>query len=298
MSEPFVARPPGDAAQVRAVAEAAARHWGLPRPELLRSGMNALFAAGDEVVLRVGRPSVDASAAAWLTGWLAERGLRVPRMAHHEVFAADGLSVLAQVREHPVGEVDWREVGAMVARVHALGDGEVAEVRAHYPTPWCSSFPWWDFDAMLADVGPDLDPAARAGIDRALAARDWRDRVDHVVLCHGDVHPGNVLPTAAGVVLLDWDLVCLGPAAWDHGPLLDWTARWGGAPGLYDAFAEGYGRSMRGDPVAEALAELRLVAATLMRVRAGRSDPAAALEAERRLRYWRGDPDAPTWTAA
>lgn len=298
MSEPFVARPPGELAEVRVVAAAAARHWGLPEPELIRSGMNALFTAGAEVVLRVGRPSVDASAAVWLMGRLAARGLRVPRMARDDVFVQAGLSVLAQVREHVVGEVDWAEIGAMVAQVHACSDEEVAEVRAHYPTPWCSSFPWWDFDAMLADVGPDLDPAARAGIDRALLARDWRDRVDRVVLCHGDVHPGNVLPTAAGPVLLDWDLVCLGPPAWDHGPLLNWAERWGGEPGMYDAFARGYGRSMRGDPVTESLADLRLVAATLMRVRAGRTDPVAAAEAERRLRFWRGDPDAPVWTAA
>jgi hypothetical protein len=41
---------------------------------------------------------------------------------------------------------------------------------------------------------------------------------------------------------------------------------------------------MLGDPVAEAIAELRLVAATLMRVRAALSDPSARDEAERRNR--------------
>ena len=54
---------------------------------------------------------------------------------------------------------------------------------------------------------------------------------------------------------------------------------------------------MRGDPVAEAIAELRLVAATLMRVRAPQSNPSAYDEAELRLRYWRGEPDAPQWHA-
>ncbi len=101
-----------------------------------------------------------------------------------------------------------------------------------------------------------------------------------------------------GLLLLDWDLLCIGPAAWDHGPLMTWTERWGGEPGTYEAFAAGYGRSMRGDPVAEALAELRLVAATLMRLSAGRRQPGAAAEAEVRLRWWRGDPDAPAWQAA
>ena len=79
-----------------------------------------------------------------------------------------------------------------------------------------------------------------------------------------------MLATATGPVLLDWDLLCRGPAAWDHGPLMSWTERWGGEPGIYERFAEGYGASLRGDPLGEAVEELRLVAATLMRVRAGR----------------------------
>jgi hypothetical protein len=78
---------------------------------------------------------------------------------------------------------------------------------------------------------------------------------------------------------------------------MTWTERWGGQVGIYESFAEGYGRSFRNDELGEAIAELRLVAATLMRVRAGRTNPAAAAEAELRLRYWRGDGDAPQWHA-
>ena len=141
---------------------------------------------------------------------------------------------------------------------------------------------------------PRRSHALRASVERwyplILATRD-----EPGVVCHGDVHPGNVLPTADGPVLLDWDLLCRGPAAWDHGPLMTWTERWGGEPGIYERFAEGYGTSLRADPLGEAVAELRLVAATLMRVRAGAADPLAAAEAQRRLRWWRGDPDAPTW---
>ncbi len=76
---------------------------------------------------------------------------------------------------------------------------------------------------------------------------------------------------------------------------MTWTQRWGGDPGIYESFAEGCGISLRDDPLAEALAELRLVAATLMRVRAARQSPAVAAEAELRLRYWRGEADAPQW---
>jgi hypothetical protein len=100
-----------------------------------------------------------------------------------------------------------------------------------------------------------------------------------------------------GPVLIDWDLLCEAPRGWDHGPLMTWHERWGGAAGEYDAFADGYGESLRDDPAAGAFAELRLVAATLMRVKAARTDPSARAEVDRRLRYWRGDLDAPSWTA-
>ena len=125
--------------------------------------------------------------------------------------------------------------------------------------------------------------------------RDWSTGVARVV-CHGDVHPGNVIMTADGPVLLDWDLLCLGPRGWDHGMLLR-LPRWGWPASWYDDFAAGYGASLAADPVAVAVAEMRLVAATLMRLRAGRADPQAMPEAQRRLSFWRGDRDAPTFTA-
>lgn len=293
---PFVIEPPGDLAVVERLARRAAEAWSLPDPALLRVGMNALFTAGDEVVVRIGRPTADPVAAMWLAGQLTSHGVTVPRFVRDEPVVDGPLAAYAVAREHSVGPVDWAAVGAMVRRVHDLDPDVVA---AHHPAPRCWTFPWWDFDTLLADVAPLLDDAARTGVEQALARHaGWQQWVTHPVLLHGDVHPGNVVQAADGPVLLDWDLVCTGPVAWDHGPLMTWTERWGGEPGIYERFAEGYGISLRGDPVAEAVAELRLVAATLMRVRAGRADPAAAEEAERRLQWWRGDPDAPAWRAA
>ncbi len=135
-----------------------------------------------------------------------------------------------------------------------------------------------------------------SAIERNLPVLNDQRGVDTVV-CHGDVHPGNVIQSEQGPVLLDWDLACRGPAAWDHAPLMTWTDRWGGEAAVYERFAEGYGSSIRGDRLAEAIAELRLVAATLMRVRAGRTNAAAASEARSRLRFWRGERDAPQWNA-
>lgn len=293
---PFVVEPAGDPALAAEAAAAAAHRWRLPDPVLIRSGMNALFAAGDDVVLRVGRPTAEPRAAVWLAAELARHGIRVPRHTRPDPYVHPPFAVFAVVRERSVGPVDWRGVGEMVARLHRI---DPRLVVGHHPAPPCSSFPWWDFDRLLDDVGDLLDRPARRGIEAALHRhRGWASRGERIVLCHGDVHPGNVIQTADGPALLDWDLLCVGPIGWDHGPLMTWTERWGGEPGIYDAFAAGYGRSLRGDPVAEAVAELRLVAATLMRLRAGRHDERAATEAAARLRYWRGDPDAPAWRAA
>ena len=102
--------------------------------------------------------------------------------------------------------------------------------------------------------------------------------------------------TADGPVLLDWDTMCVGPPGWDHAMLLR-LPRWGWPGRLVRRLRRGYGRSLAGEPTATAFADLRLVAATLMRLRAARDDPAAMPQAQLRLAYWRGDPHAPTWTA-
>ncbi len=269
-------------------ARAAAAAWGLAEPELVRAGMNSLYTAGDDVVLRVGPPSFPVAAeVAWLD-MVGRHEVRVPRLVR-EPIERDGVVVYALERIHPSGSIEWASVGAMIRRVHAL---EVV-------LPFCGDFPHWQIEGLFDDVRDLVDPEAAQGLARAVARWEgWRDRAAaERVVCHGDVHPGNVLPTDDGPVLIDWDLRCLAPPGWDHAALMTWTERWGGAAGMYDSFAEGYGRSLRGEWTAEALAELRLVVATLLRVRAGRHDPAAAAEAEQRLRFWRGDPDAPAWTA-
>ena len=188
---------------------------------------------------------------------------------------------------------DWRSVGAMVAKVHAL---DPATLPRDYPRPRYDVFPWWHLDERLADVADLLDDAAHEGLQRAIERhRGWAGAAD-LVVCHGDLHPGNVLVTADGPVLADWDLLCAGPPQWDHGMLLR-VERWGGDPRWYDELAAGYGRSFRGDRLASDIAEARLVAATLLRLQAGRTDEAARIEAGRRLAHWRGEAGAPTWTA-
>ncbi|MCU0260402.1 MAG: aminoglycoside phosphotransferase family protein [Ilumatobacteraceae bacterium] len=293
---PYVDQPVGDPTVASAAAHRAAQELGLTAPVLVRIGMNGIFRCGD-VALRVGRPTAEAASAIALAGALRQHGIRVPRPMSDQAVRVGDVVVTAWEHVEPSGgAVDWRAVGEMLAVLHHL---DVSVVPPGYPLPSPTSFPWWDFDALIAEVADEIDEGARDGLRACIDRhRDWHQVVRRdPSVCHGDVHPGNVLQTTSGPVLLDWDLLCIANPAWDHAPMLTWAERWGGPPGEYEALAEGLGADLRGDPDAAALAELRLVAATVLRVRAGRTDPAAAAEAERRLRLWRGEVDPPVWRA-
>ena len=293
---PFVDRPMPDRSEGSAVAAAWADTWSLPAPSLLRHGMNSLYLCGD-VVLRVGAATAPAVLSHRLVSWLLSCG--VPTLHPIEGLAADvdGLAVTGWEYVRATRQaVDWEAIGAAVRLVHSL---PVDDVPAGYPVPSPAGFPWWDFGSMLEDVSGDLDSVAFEGLAAAVERhRYWVDGIGEApVLCHGDVHPGNVLMSGRGALLVDWDLLCYANRAWDHAMLTTYAQRWGGTADVYRRFAAGYGESLAGDGLTSSLAELRNVAATLMRVRAGRTDEAAGVEAERRLRYWRGEPDAPVWRA-
>jgi hypothetical protein len=290
----YVDRPVTDLELATDAALTAASVWHLERPELLRVGMNAIFAAGP-VVLRVSAPTAPAEVSLELAAFWSERGVRVPEAARDDAVQVGQLSVTAWERiADSTTPIDWEQVGALVRRVHQT---DPTTLPPGVPLPVSASFPWWDFQSLLERTDGYLDAAAASGLRATIDRhRDWRN-FDDLVVCHGDVHPGNVMMRGNRAVLLDWDLLCSAPPGWDHAPMMTWAERWGGEPGTYEAFAGGYGRSLRGEPVALGLAELRLVAATLMRVIAGITDPSARPEAERRLRFWRGDPDAPSWAA-
>jgi hypothetical protein len=291
---PYVDHPVTDVVAATRAAGIAAREWGLDEPRLVRLGMNGIFVAGNEV-LRVSSPTVDAVHSIDLARMLLDRGLRVARPRRPEAVRSGGFDVTCWEQIAAVGQpIDWCAVGAMVRRVHEI---DIGDVPSGYPVPTPAAFPWWDFDALIAETREAIDPAALDGLLDAIERwRGWEE-FDDTVLCHGDVHPGNVVMAQDGPVLIDWDLLCRAPEGWDHAPLMTWGDRWGGCGDEYIAFGQGYGRSMVGEHSAEAFAELRLVAATLMRVRAGLTDPDAGTEADRRLRYWAGDPDAPAWRA-
>ncbi|MFM7252669.1 MAG: phosphotransferase enzyme family protein [Ilumatobacteraceae bacterium] len=268
----------------------------LGTPRLVRRGSTAVFEAGDAVV-KVGTLGAWASSSAALARLLGVNGIRVPAVVAAVDDPDSGLSAVALERVEASGPVDWSAVGDLVARTHRLGIDRFAGVCR---LPACGEFSHWHFREMLGGVVDLLDDGEREALSAAVeSVAEWADQAAAApqVVCHGDVHPGNVIASVGVMWLVDWDMICTAPAAWDHAALLTWEQRWGGDRGMYAAFAEGYGADLDGDDLAGTLARGRLLAATLMRVRAGRTDAMAAEEARRRLRYWLGDPDAPPWRA-
>ncbi len=271
------------------------------QPVVLRRGMNAIYRCG-ESVLRVAKPNGPASASLELARTLADAGIAVAPAVRDDVVEAGGFAVTAwryiAARDDGGGTgADWATVGSMVEHVHEI---DRSRLPSDLPVPYANEFPWWHHESLLDEVADELDAEAADGLRAAIQRhRGWDDFVesDDVVVCHGDVHPGNVIMSADGPVLIDWDLLCLAPRGWDHSALMTWSERWGGTPGLYESFADGAGWTGVGDRHADAFAELRLVSATLMRWKVALVDPAARPEAERRLAYWRGEPSAPAWRA-
>jgi Ser/Thr protein kinase RdoA (MazF antagonist) len=282
----------------RLAAEIARRH-GIEEPvRPLRKGGNHVFRAGD-VVIRVAPESADVAAQVRLARWLASEGFPVATpTADEEVVEGVQVSLWEYIEADEGRPIDYRRLGELVARLHRVGPAQLRDV---VELPFCG-------DAAWLAVERRLDEAAAAGLvegeglealrreSAALSGWEERARGEELVVCHGDVHPQNVLMRAGEVVIIDWDAICLGPPAWDHAPLMTWADRWGGAEETYSDFARGYGADLRGSPLARELAAVRLLAPTLNMIAGGASDPAYAAEARVRMRYWLGDTDAPAWT--
>ena len=114
----------------------------------------------------------------------------------------DGPTLLQVTRS---GAVTFAEAGAIIA---TLG---FAVHRLQPPSEAFDLRGW--MDAAFRRSG-DLVPKPLASgvlalIDRLQQPGDG--------LCHGDIHPDNVIMTADGPRLIDWNFAIRGPAALDHG---------------------------------------------------------------------------------
>jgi Ser/Thr protein kinase RdoA (MazF antagonist) len=279
--------------------------------QLIRRSMNAVYkvtSPSGPTIMRVSRPTETTLPAIEFAAFLRGNGFEVPAPVSQVPFRHDEIEITLWEYIEPDLKrlVDWPAIGNFVRRLHDIDPNDIAKF---YPLPKATSFPWWNFDQLLDELKPTFTDN-----DHAVLMKRWQalrpyfitaqnidlgSSVVRPVLCHGDIHPGNVIVdrTTGRPILLDWDLLSVAPREWDHAALLTWATRWGGQTSTYSDFAQGYGLDFSTNDLAKALAELRLLSATLMRWRTGLSTPSARVEAENRMKWWRQDLTAPMWQA-
>ena len=297
---PFVSQPVIDRGHARARAQQCAKELGATDLTPIRESMCSTFRA-NSAVLRVGHFTSDPSTAQRLAAMLRNKKIRVPDVIATWQQDDNGLGVIAYEVVPETGQaIDWREVGRMVRRLHT--DIAPSDVPAGYPIASPTSLPWWNFGAMLTRLEATAHvPPQHLSMLYEVAERGtkWSDIVKRPpnVLTHGDVHPGNILMSDDGPVLIDWDLLSIASSLWDHVPLKAWSKPpWQGNTDVYTAFAAGYGAVDWDADSVDVVVEMRNLAATLMRVLASASTGVIDEEAARRLEYWASPNKTALWT--
>ncbi|MEV3985336.1 phosphotransferase [Nonomuraea sp. NPDC049758] len=201
-----------------AAGELRSRNVKYSHARVLPWSATARFTVGsDSFWIKISPLSQSAAEAAILTR-AATLGLRsMPRLiAASEELGACVLAHVeqtAQLREHHQAE---EAASAISADLAMAGAGALAVPALSVDTCLagilraCRATPWW--------LTP---PVARALAETISTRQDDVTELDrrldgtHTVV-HGDLHPGNVLPTRDGLVIIDWADAALGHQLWDR----------------------------------------------------------------------------------
>ncbi len=176
---------------------------------LATGSRSAVFALGADAVAKVPLPSTPDS-------WIVEEarfadavsavGAPVPRLLGVEVLDGRQVSVYERIWGRSMLE-HLRDQPASVA-AHAATLAELhASLFALAPPPVV-------LPRLVDRLTSKIRGAASRHGDELLAALDELPDDRRAVVCHGDLHPGNVLLAASGAVVIDWfDAGCGPPAA-------------------------------------------------------------------------------------
>jgi Ser/Thr protein kinase RdoA (MazF antagonist) len=225
--------------------------------------------------------------------YLHQAGLRVPRPADlgtdQPIRVGSGhWCTVWQLLDGEAGTVgDYRRLGVQLRVLHAVPPpgkawtwSPVARIATWidavntYDLPWLptGTIPW--LQRRLAEVRQSI-PALDADVDQ--------------VFCHGDPHPGNLLRTANGDLLVDYEYAGVGPREWDLSEIRCHARRFGLTAADRRAFVAGYGADLltAPGPAADRLVtvrELMLTTWAVYRTMTTGADPGQALLRVRSLR--------------
>ena len=269
---------------------ATAERFGLGRPVLVGIYGAALWQAGD-VAIRVERPSTDARKLLDLVKVAALAGVPVAAPVCDEPFEqpAGQVTLWRWIEAAQQDRVDHRCFGAAIRRLHqgvtaeqwlAAGARPILETFSHRLQNNLDVLTAAGFDPSVVEL------LRRQGATWAEVARSSLPTPLGQVALHGDPHPGNVISTEGGCVLVDWEFASVGPGEWDHSHLLMHVRRGQAPQRRYDEFAAGYGEDIRSWKGTEAWIRLHEVLATARMATANVRDDTLAPRLEERLAWW------------
>jgi Ser/Thr protein kinase RdoA (MazF antagonist) len=147
---------------------------------------------------------------------------------------------------------NWRWLGSALAALHRV------------PLPSRPPGGWNPVGLIMARVvayaqANDADPAVAAAFRVAVEQVQIELNGLEVprVLIHGDATPGNVVVTARGSLLVDFDLAGVGPAAWDVTGVVVWHRRFNKPAADLERLVDAYGADLRESPNFVVLYRLR-----------------------------------------
>jgi len=239
----------------KALADAVAGHYGLPRPVLCRlwrrrlADVYLIDAAPQRYVLKVyragWRPRAQLEVEIRCAFHLKHKGVSVAVPVERglmEIEAPEGkryAALLNYVRGDSLYRAPTPEnaqrLGRITAEIHAALDDFAEATR-----------PRWDATTLLYDPADALRPflgrTERDFIENATHTLASRIEGLPIGYCHGDIDPGNVhFDERRQPTVFDFDLCGVGPRAYDLAVFLYEChfARWG--PEMGAAFLRGYG---------------------------------------------------------
>lgn len=230
--------------------------------KLIRMGENAMFALpADKLVVRIARTverreRVERELA--VARWLADNEYPAVRVAEQfeQPLAVDGRLVTFWQLIDESGKATFGDLAGLLRDMHALPAPAFTLPRFD---------PFTSVPGRLANPG-NADKAAVTFLTQLY--EDVRVRYANLAfpspfgVIHGDAHRGNVIPTADGPVLADFEVVAWGPREWDLTPTAMSVDRFGLPREAYESFADTYGRDVTEWPdfsVLRAVRELTMV---------------------------------------
>ncbi len=174
--------------------------------ELVGVGRTSMvYAYGVGSVIKVPKPGVPdewVRAEATITKTIHGRHLAAPRV--HDVASIDGRPAI--VFERIDGISMWQTMHDDPASIHSLAD-ELASIQQTI----ASSGPPDDLPDLVSRVERKLGQASRLTAEERSEAADRLHRLPRgAALLHGDLHPGNVLLSPNGPIVIDWFDACIG----------------------------------------------------------------------------------------